>query len=336
MNRTPDEVLSVFLERSREVIEKPSLREKLTAIAEAVVAAGLFRRVAVQLYQDQYGEKLFGWAGLSKEEERWLADHDTLSPHEYERIREFGTNLGNIFYLSHEHLPFVFDDPDEFLLDSRIVWPGCGYWHPDDMLYAPLQASSGKILGNLTADEPYDGRIPTEATAALMAPFLAMASLLVEQELDRRRDPLTTCFNGPFFHHEVAQMIEAGVLSGLFFLDMDNLKTTNDHQGHAAGDQLIQTTAQELQTMVFDVLGRLGKVFRLHGDEFVVTVRSGAPPIAVLTDQMRSHRDRRLSHLSLGGATYHPPEPLRELLARAEAEMYRDKAQRKRKKEAAR
>lgn len=330
MERSSETVLSVFLHQSRRVIEKPSLREKLTAIAEAVVEAGLFKRVAGQLYQDQYGEKLFGWAGLTAEEQQWLATHDTLGPSEYDRVREYGRNLGgNIYFVSHDDLHKVIDDPDTYLLASAVNWDGAGYWHPDDMLFAPLLSSNGRPLGNITADEPFDGRVPTEETAAWLAPFLAVASLLVEQELERRRDPLTSCFTGPFFRNEVVQLAQNGQLAGLVFLDMDNLKRTNDHHGHAAGDRLIQTTAAALQEVVHDVLGRQGQVFRLHGDEFVVIIKAGRIALDEALKALFGTRDELFPNLSMGGAAFRPGEPLRELVGRAEKAMYQDKGARK-------
>lgn len=325
----PEDVLRVFLHRSREVIQKPKLQEKLTAIALAVVEAGLFRRVAVQLYADRYGEKMFGWAGLTQDEQAWLETHDTLGPQEYARVLEFGVDLGNLFFVPHDYLPDIVDDPNAYLLSSQVDWKGPGYWHPDDMLFAPLLASDGTPLGNLTADEPANERIPTEHTAALLTPFLAIAALLVEQSLDRRRDPLTGSFNGPFFRDEMARMVKEGQLHAVLFLDMDNLKQTNDGQGHAAGDRLIQDVARSLEDMVCEVLDRRGRVFRLHGDEFVVLVRRGAPPLEAILTQLRAARDRSGLLLSLGGAPYRPGIALWELLQWAEQDMYEDKRIRK-------
>lgn len=325
MPHNSEAALSVFLHKSRSVIEKPTLREKLAAIADAVVEAGLFRRVAVQLYHGSFGEKLFGWAGLGVDQQRWLETHDTLGPEEYDRVRKFGVNLGQVYFVPHERLYDVIDNPDAYLLNSTVSWKGPGFWHPDDMLYAPLLASTGDALGNLTADEPFDEMVPTERTAALLAPFLALASLLVEQELERRRDPLTSCFNGPFFRKEVHLLKEANDLAGVFFIDMDDLKRTNDKKGHAAGDGLIQTTAMALQEMVKDVLHGNGHVFRLHGDEFVVAVRYSAEPMASVIDKVRRARDRQVPNVSIGGAVYNRGEPLWELLGRAEQAMYQDK-----------
>ena len=57
-------------------------------------------------------------------------------------------------------------------------------------------------------------------------------------------------------------------LLAVLFIDIDDLKTTNDTLGHTAGDDLLCATAQRLLRAVADadIVGRLG------GDEFVVIV----------------------------------------------------------------
>lgn len=329
MNNDAEHTLRTFLHRSREVIEQPTLKQKLTAIAEAIVEAKLFRRVAVQLYAESYGEKLFGWAGLTVEEEQWLETHDTLGPEEYDRVRRYGVDLGNLYFVPHDRIWQVLGDPDEFFLSSHVEWRGEGFWHPDDMLYAPLLASDGTAMGNVTADDPPDHRLPTEHTAALLTPFLAIASVLVEQSLDRRRDTLTSCFNGPFFRDEMALLEANHNLEGVLFLDMDNLKQVNDTEGHAAGDLVIQQTAHRLEDIIGEVLGRSTRVFRLHGDEFAVVLRRGSPPLSTMLPHLRALRDAHISNISVGGAVYESGMSLAELTRRAEENMYQDKWTRK-------
>jgi diguanylate cyclase (GGDEF)-like protein len=61
---------------------------------------------------------------------------------------------------------------------------------------------------------------------------------------------------------------EHGKLRAVLFIDIDDLKATNDTLGHTAGDEVLCSAAQCLQRVMADgdVAGRLG------GDEFVVLV----------------------------------------------------------------
>lgn len=53
---------------------------------------------------------------------------------------------------------------------------------------------------------------------------------------------------------------------GIIYLDVNNLKTVNDSQGHESGDSLIQIAAH----IISDSFGHYGKAYRIGGDEFCV------------------------------------------------------------------
>jgi diguanylate cyclase (GGDEF)-like protein len=61
---------------------------------------------------------------------------------------------------------------------------------------------------------------------------------------------------------------EGDQLRAVLFIDIDDLKSTNDTLGHTAGDEVLRAVAASLRRVVpaDDVAGRLG------GDEFVVLV----------------------------------------------------------------
>lgn len=98
----------------------------------------------------------------------------------------------------------------------------------------------------------------------------------VETELRQRaeRDVLTGLPNRALFFDRldgaVARARRSGKPMALLYLDVDRFKSINDLHGHAAGDALLQTTAERL---VATVRGT-DTVARLSGDEFTVILEN--------------------------------------------------------------
>lgn len=95
------------------------------------------------------------------------------------------------------------------------------------------------------------------------------ASNLELQQL-ASHDPLTGTLNARAFGAEAERQLSlAGRTdadSGLLFIDLDHFKCINDTHGHSAGDVVLRSVAQCLQTQLrgCDLLGRVG------GEEFAV------------------------------------------------------------------
>ncbi|MDA8194935.1 MAG: diguanylate cyclase [Thermaerobacter sp.] len=321
-----ERVLTVFLNSSQQVIRERDLRKKLRLVAAAVTEAGLFRRAVVQLYGETYGEKIFGCAGLTAAEEAWLNSRNTWGPREYDRITAAATSWHGIYYVPHDRLEAAIPDLGETLIASARPWSGEGYWHPNDMLFATLVSSQGEVMGNLTADEPHDDRIPSRETAALLAPFLSMASAAVEQELNRRRDTLTGCFNGPFCLDETSRRLGKSQPVGFLFCDLDNLKTVNDRYGHGAGDRLILDVGSRLRTLVSSGPFAESAVCRLHGDEFAVLFQVPMDhSVHTLINWLRGQWPAILPEVSWGLAVSKSGDTPHTLMRRAELAMYNDK-----------
>jgi diguanylate cyclase (GGDEF)-like protein len=82
------------------------------------------------------------------------------------------------------------------------------------------------------------------------------------------RDPLTELGNRGLFLRQATTALAAadGTITAVILVDLDGFKEVNDGWGHAAGDEMLRTTAERLQLIV-----RAGDtVARLGGDEFVV------------------------------------------------------------------
>lgn len=79
------------------------------------------------------------------------------------------------------------------------------------------------------------------------------------------------------FFEDYAENHKVGVL----FLDLDQFKTINDTLGHNFGDKLIQSAGDRLQSFIYEKQ----QVFRIGGDEFLITIADCSPKQAEMTAQ---------------------------------------------------
>ncbi len=91
-----------------------------------------------------------------------------------------------------------------------------------------------------------------------------------QARLDAMRDGLTGMGNHRAFQEEVTAFVtearNANRPFALLYLDVDDLKKTNDQHGHAAGDELLRTAAR----IITSNMRRADRGFRVGGDEFAV------------------------------------------------------------------
>lgn len=167
--------------------------------------------------------------------------------------------------------------------------------------------------------------------------FLVLMRLVLRLERLLERDGLTDLLNRRAFDLALAHAhawLKRGRGYALVMIDMDRFKPLNDSLGHAAGDAALRQLAEVLQPCVRDV-DRLG---RLGGEEFCLllpdTDLAGA---ALVAERMRAlvaekplrwlDQDWPLS-ASFGVAEAERSDPSPDaVLARADAAMYRAKAQ---------
>ncbi|MDD3347741.1 diguanylate cyclase [Oscillibacter sp.] len=86
------------------------------------------------------------------------------------------------------------------------------------------------------------------------------------------QDPLSHCYSRAAFDLDRSAWRGEAVRTA-FFLDLNNLKATNDLYGHGAGDQLIHAFGGVLSRVFFST----GKCYRVGGDEFWVFCDDLAP-----------------------------------------------------------
>jgi len=194
--------------------------------------------------------------------------------------------------------------------------------------------------------------IPEQYTSAILASVATALSfvllLLLAWRVDRMeteihdlslRDELTGLYNLRGFHLLAEQALRLARRSrtpfSVLFVDLDNLKNINDHQGHSAGSATLAETADLLQATFreTDVIARIG------GDEFAVAGQFSHPDIAFATERLREAcalrnvRAVNRSHLSfsVGHVTTASTQKdsLKALLSQADEAMYEEKRRKK-------
>jgi diguanylate cyclase (GGDEF)-like protein len=170
----------------------------------------------------------------------------------------------------------------------------------------------------------------------------ARAARYAEREMHAARvvartDPLTGMANRSQLDASLPLMLASSADSGqplsLMFLDLDRFKTINDQHGHAFGDDCLAAFAAILRAHV-----RGSDLLTRYGGEEVVLVLPGASieHAADIAETLRAAVEREGREVqgrpvaltvSIGVAAWHSGETDAELMARADAALYRAKHQ---------
>ncbi|WP_417348953.1 putative bifunctional diguanylate cyclase/phosphodiesterase [Ferrimonas sp.] len=174
----------------------------------------------------------------------------------------------------------------------------------------------------------------------------AYVSLLSNVNQLASYDPLTGLANRRNFQKTSQQILdkdgEAGLLTALLFIDLDNFKRVNDNYGHETGDELLKEYALRLQEVVRTsdlVLPSPKKLMlaRLAGDEFALVLGGLRKPgnavaiarriLGLTKDGLVIDQVKHRVHVSLGVAL--APRDGQDLIALmhcADTAMYQAKA----------
>src|SRR6059058_2512594 len=201
-------------------------------------------------------------------------------------------------------------------------------------LLVPLQDRNGEEIGFIWADDPEDRLIPSAERLQALRVFAnqATTALYAAEQFEQMRfladhDPLTNLLNRRSF----VQQLDAEVSRSrryerplaLVIFDLDELKTVNDTQGHAAGDEALKLVADALRRTI-----RTGdNAFRIGGDEFAVILPEANERDAVAAAQRIA--DELQLAASFGVAVCASDCEAGTLLREADDAMYRMKRRRR-------
>lgn len=195
-------------------------------------------------------------------------------------------------------------------------------------------------------------RMPPHYATAILASVAAMLSLALlvylawrinsmEKEIQdlSLRDELTGLYNRRGFYLLAQQSLRMAHRSKLsfsvLFIDLDDLKLTNDSLGHHEGSRFLVETGELLKATFreIDVIGRIG------GDEFAVAGQFSQAAMASAAQRMKESSELRNTEtgrqiplsFSLGFITSEAgqAESLDDLLAKADQAMYDEKRRKK-------
>ncbi len=199
--------------------------------------------------------------------------------------------------------------------------------------------STGKPFMVTTSTFEEDGRLVQlhhfADSSLYMELFRDISDYSRELVAEKERDALTGLYNKGKLLELKRTLFQKQDAIAVFTMDVNNLKQTNDTQGHAAGDRLICKTAESLR----NIEARNVLTFRTGGDEFqAVAMHVSAED----TEFLRRKWETGLKELNrksggfpcevaCGVAYGERGYDLEALFALADQRMYEDKLEKKRK-----
>lgn len=183
------------------------------------------------------------------------------------------------------------------------------------------------------------GAIPLLVTPALTIPLIVMNMRLTKLRADMamlaRTDPLTGLPNRrAFFAHanKIFALLQGHEPAAVLMIDIDRFKSINDTFGHDAGDAVLKTVAQTIDTVSAERDAGRALTARIGGEEFAVVIDGfGAAEAAELAAQLctrvdataTEYADTRISAtVSIGVAVRQDVEPIDVVLKAADTAVY--------------
>jgi diguanylate cyclase (GGDEF)-like protein len=201
----------------------------------------------------------------------------------------------------------------------------------DDLsqIRASIEASAAELktsIDRMTAE----GRAAVEQLQGEVSRYQVK---LEEAEHIASSDSLTGLRNRLWLESHIERRMSGRRPFCIVMVDIDDFKRVNDELGHAVGDELLQRFSTELKSACrsTDIVGRWG------GDEFIIVLDCGLAEARTQTVRMkewvcgsytvegRTGPEKLNVDASIGVAERMESERMKELLARADADMYGQK-----------
>ena len=192
----------------------------------------------------------------------------------------------------------------------------------------PLR-SDNKTIGYIWA-----GNFPTEKTLMIkemlgLTSFILSAEVANDQNVRKMKimsstDLLTGVYNRNAMNNRISEDVSGINLIrkpfGVFFIDVNGLKTINDTQGHLAGDNLLKDVAATLK----ELKGKNIEIYRVGGDEFLIITPGMSPAeFLKLEEELMNNCERpNRAHFAVGSCHSDEHDDIRKAMQKADSRMY--------------
>ena len=171
--------LFFLMKVSQEIVRADDIHKQLETIAAGIVDAKLFKRAIISIFGRKWQRIDMGNAGIKGKRLEEFKKNKPLPPELWEKIINPKYRISESYYIPHndilnEKIGGISTDTSEDKFDG---------WHPNDYLFVPLRSHTGRIIGMISVDNPYDGKKPTARldTLLLLEVFAREASELIER-----------------------------------------------------------------------------------------------------------------------------------------------------------
>ena len=202
------------------------------------------------------------------------------------------------------------------------------YTGVNTLVIYPLR-SDNKTIGYIWA-----GNFPVEKTLMIketlgVTAFILSAEIANEQNVRKMKimsstDLLTGVYNRNAMNNRISEDVNGTRLIkkpfGVFFIDVNGLKTINDTQGHLAGDNLLKDVALTLKELEGDNI----EIYRVGGDEFlIITPQTSPAEFLKLEEELKSKCELpNRAHFAVGSCHSDENDDVRKAMQKADARMY--------------
>lgn len=197
----------------------------------------------------------------------------------------------------------------------------------------PLR-SDDKTIGYIWAGNFDPEKVMMIKETLSLTAFILSAEIANEQnnrmiKIMSQTDMLTEVYNRNAMNNRISDDVsgkkEIKKPFGVFFIDVNGLKTVNDTRGHLAGDNLLKDVASTLKKLIPEK----NEIYRVGGDEFMIiapdTERDEFEKLE--SDLMENTERKDRAHFAVGSCHSTESKDILKAMQIADARMYERKAE---------